>query len=444
LQDLNNNQSMSNSKLPTEVELIYEVMPCSAMRTAMEPNGKAHSCTYFRKWGGYHSYDYNLDGPPGVVGISHPSEYVGVAHLVPEVLSGCRKSPIFVVGINPNLTGFSKTRKNSVYPLFDEYKQFAHYFRYRSTEKLEIPREKFEEFGGANTEIPPNLATYLNVPEQGGKKTIPLQMQLVTYYDELQKLLDDLGTKMNWSGHQLKVGEDISYGNMVACPSARWLTAKSAGYPDSLVMSGTEVKEIVQECFHGRKYFLRQLFQSLPSVIMVVGATTARPFITALQDYFIEGDPTPTEKVTELVKRKHVLKYGDLPDGTELTAQVIFSGHITGDPTTYKAVRGKILEHLENAANEGRLVYSANSKHLLRPKGACVFCPMLEIGKCDYERELVPITNHPVLTADSSTMHLMEEKQAQFELMNQRSIKRGDIESAWATQPEDLTANDNI
>ena len=109
------------------------------------------------------------------------------APVLPEALSGCRKSPIFVVGINPNLTGFSKTRKNSVYPLFDEYKQFAHYFRYRSTEKLEIPDAAFEGFGGDNAEVPPDLATDLNVPLTNGKKTVPLQMQLVKYYDELRK-----------------------------------------------------------------------------------------------------------------------------------------------------------------------------------------------------------------------------------------------------------------
>ncbi len=435
---------MNDSKLPTEVELIYEVMPCNAMRTAQEPNGKKHSCTYFRRWGAYHSYDYNLNGPPAQTGITHPSEYVGIANLTPEVVSGCRKSPIFVVGINPNLTGFSKTRKNSVYPLFDEYKQFAHYFRYRSTEKLEIPDDAFENFGGDNAEVPPDLATDLNVQVVSGKKTIPLQKQLVKYYDELQNLLDDLGKEMKWTGHQLKVGEDLSYGNMVACPSARWLTAKSAGYPDSLVMSRTEVKEIVQECFHSRKYFLRQLFQSLPKVIMVVGATTAAPFIEAMKDRFIEGVPKDDDTIDDLIQTKHILKYGDLPDGTELTARVIFSRHISGDPIHYKATRAKVLEQLVEEAKAGNLVMNKNSNHLLRPKGACVFCPMLEIGKCDYEKELVPLTNHPQLTADSSTMLLYEEKKAQFALMNETSFSESKKDFIWEESPEDFKNPDNI
>lgn len=435
---------MKDSKLPTEVELIYEVMPCSAMRAAQEPSGTKHSCTYFRKWGSYHSYDYDVDGPPPKTGIEQPSEYVGLATLTPEVLSGCRKSPIFVVGINPNLTGYNISKKNSVYPLFDEYKQFAHYFRYRSADKLEIPKTRFEEYGGVNDEAPPDLSTDLNVPEISGKRTILLQKQPVTYYHELQNILDDLGKEMKWAGHQLSVGEDLSYGNMVACPSARWLTGKNDQFPDSLIMTGKEVKEIVQECFHTRKYFLRQLFQSLPKVIMVVGATTAKPFIAALQDRFIEGDPKLTDGIDDLIQRKHVLKYGDLPDGTALTARVIFSRHITGDPIHYKAVRAKIMEHLIDEAKTGNLVFNKNSNHLLRPQGACVFCPMLEIGKCDYEKELKPLSDHPELTADSSSMLLYEEKKVQFTLMNEESFNEKLVDYTWEESPEDFPNNDNI
>jgi hypothetical protein len=430
---------MNNSKLPTEVELIYEVMPCSAMRASQEPSGTKHSCTYFRKWGSYHSYDYDESGPPPRPGIEQPSDYVGLANLTPEVLSGCRKSPIFVVGINPNLTGYNVSKKNSVYPLFDEYKQYAHYFRYRSADKLEIPKDKFAEYGGVNDEAPPALMTDLEVPETNGRKEIPLKLQPVTYYHELQKLLNDLAIKMNWNDHALTVGEDLSYGNMVACPSARWLTSKNAQFPEELVMTRTEVKEIVQECFHYRKYFLRQLFQSLPKIIMVVGATTARPFIEALQDRFIEGDPQPGEKVKDLLTRKHVLKYGDLPNGEELTARVIFSEHITGNPTSYQTVRTKIIEQLVEEAEAGNILLNANSGHLLRPKGACVLCPMLEIGKCDYESELVPLTDHPVLTADSSAMLLYEEKKAQFALMNTNNESFTEKkESIWEENPDDF------
>jgi hypothetical protein len=92
---------VTDSRLPTEVELACEVMSCNAMRTAQEPIGRPHPCSYFRRWGTYHSYDYVIDGAPPAPGIVHEARYVGRAPLVPELLSGCRKAPIMAVGINP-------------------------------------------------------------------------------------------------------------------------------------------------------------------------------------------------------------------------------------------------------------------------------------------------------------------------------------------------------
>lgn len=131
---------MTDIRLPTEVELVYEVMPCNALRTAQEPTGKPHPCTYFRKWGTYHSYDYSEYGPPPEPGVVHLSQYVGRATMLPELLSGCRKAPIMAVGINPNMPGWWSTRRSSLSPMFDDYKQYAHYFRYRSTSKLQLPK----------------------------------------------------------------------------------------------------------------------------------------------------------------------------------------------------------------------------------------------------------------------------------------------------------------
>ena len=93
------------TRLPVEVELAYEVMPCQAVRIAQEPGKQPHPCSYFRKWGTYHSYDYTEDVPPPGPGIVHKTRYVGRAPLVPELLSGCRKAPMMALGINPNLPG---------------------------------------------------------------------------------------------------------------------------------------------------------------------------------------------------------------------------------------------------------------------------------------------------------------------------------------------------
>jgi hypothetical protein len=79
------------TSLPVEVELAYEVMSCQAMRYAQEPIDSPHPCSYFRKWGTYHSYDYTTDDPSLERGIVHETRYVGRAPLVPD--HGSRHQP---------------------------------------------------------------------------------------------------------------------------------------------------------------------------------------------------------------------------------------------------------------------------------------------------------------------------------------------------------------
>ena len=52
------------TRLPVEVELAYEVMSCQAVRIAQEPGKTPHPCSYFRRWGTYHSYDCLLYTSP--------------------------------------------------------------------------------------------------------------------------------------------------------------------------------------------------------------------------------------------------------------------------------------------------------------------------------------------------------------------------------------------
>src|SRR6187455_3281870 len=145
---------MADTHIPTEVELVFEVMPCNAQRVAQSPLAKPHPCAYFRKWGTYHSYDYQADGAPPAHNIQQRLQYLGRASLVPELLSGCRKAPILSVGINPNLPGWWPGTRGSLNPLFDDYKQFAHYFRYRSTAKLELSAKDYANYGGGPADAP--------------------------------------------------------------------------------------------------------------------------------------------------------------------------------------------------------------------------------------------------------------------------------------------------
>ena len=183
---------MTESRLPTEVELAYEVMSCNAMRIAQEPLNAPHPCSYFRKWGSYHSYDYTIDGAPTERGIVHEARYVGRAPLVPELLSGCRKAPIMAVGINPNLPGWWANQRGSMNPLFDDYRQYAHYFRYRAVDKLELSDADYVAYGGGPQDTPFSDFELSVPPDDHGERRIRLQVQPQKMYQTYQSLLDAL------------------------------------------------------------------------------------------------------------------------------------------------------------------------------------------------------------------------------------------------------------
>jgi hypothetical protein len=428
---------MADSRLPTEVELIYEVMPCNAMRTSQEPLGDAHACTYFRKWGTYHSFDYKTAGPPPTPGIEQPITYVGRSSLLPEVLSGCRKAPIVAVGINPNLPGWYGSKRGALNPLFDSYKQYAHYFRYRAVAKLQIPRAKYQALGGGPTDTPFSRFE-LDVPEDGdGARVIPAELDPQSMYRGYQGLLNDLAERMAWTGADLTVGEDLAYMNMVACPSARWTTRPIQNDPNLPPMTNAERDGIVSECFRERRYFLRQLFQSLPPVLIVFSQSTANAFINEMSGRFTEGAPQPNERVDDLLDRRITLRYGRLADGTTLEARVIFSPHITGNPDGFDAVRAKVLDQLVAAAQDGLIRLNAANGRLQRGRGACVFCTMLEIGPCDYESELEPLVMSGGLLSDKTPGDLLEEKRAQLALIDQVPTAAGPVAAAWSESSQE-------
>jgi hypothetical protein len=424
------------TRLPTEVELVYDVMPCNALRTAQEPGQAPHPCTYFRRWGTYHSYDYASEGPPPGPGIVQESVYLGRGPLVPEVLSGCRKAPILAVGINPNLPGWWTWSRNSLNPLFDDYKQYAHYFRYRAIDKLQVPEDQYQRYGGGPQDTPFSQFE-LDVPVDGeGRRVVPVTPQPQTMYRTYQSLLDALAAAMGWAEHRLVLGEDMAYGNMVACPSAKWTTQPSAEDPDLPPMTREEMTGIVTECFRTRKHFLRQLFQSLPAVILVFSQTTANAFNQELRSRFAKGAPEPRESLESLERREVRISYGDLPDGSTLDARVVYSPHITGDPSHFAEARDRVVAQMVEEVRAGRLAYDPTAGHLRRPPGSCVFCPMLEIGPCDYVDQLRPLGVDFRLTAAEPSVSPLEDKRVSAALMAGVVEAAPPVEEAWAGTDE--------
>lgn len=379
--------------LPTEVQLALEVMPCQAMRRVYESAATPHPCAYFGEWGSYHSFDYASAGPPDQPGIVQDVVYAGKTALVPEILSGCRKAPIMSVGINPNLPGYWPFSRNAVNPLFEDFLQYAHYFRYRSIAKLQIPKAAYDELRDGREDLPTSAEP---LTERG--QAIPVELAPLTMYKAYQSLLDGLAEKQGWAGHKLVVGEDLSYANMVACPSAKWVIRQDAKNPEMPIMGRERMQGIVRECFHDRKYFLRQLFQSLPAVLLVFSESTGREFITAMKGKFTAGAPQPGEKLEDLLSREIRLGYGTAADGEPLTARVVFLPHASANPQEFQKFKGPVVDILAEEVAAGRLGFNPATGHLVRPRGGCVFCSnsMYRIGPCDYVEELRPLAPEEV------------------------------------------------
>lgn len=407
---------MANSQLPIEVELALELMPCFALRSTYDEGHRPHACAYFGEWGHYHSYGYDTEGAPEQPTIVQPATYAGKRRVVPEMLSGCRKAPILCVGINPNLPGWTSTTRNAIHPYFDDVLQYAHYFRYRTRDKLRIPESRYETLLGSAEDGPDVVR-----PLQEAGSAIDVEASPVLMYRQYQRLLDGLAERRGWNGHELAVGEDIAYANMVACPSTRWVdTRPNQDDPDMPVMGAERVKGIVHECFYKRRHFLRQLFQSLPAVILVFSRTTAREFIQALQGRFSMGDPKPNEPLQDLFEREIRLRYGRLRDGTELDARVLFMAHASARPDEFEAMVAACVDRLDQEVERGQLEFNAGSGHLRRGRGACVFCEnaLYRIGRCDYRDELRPLASGAVQAlAEDAHGAALADKSEQLDLL---------------------------
>jgi hypothetical protein len=192
---------------------------------------------------------------------------------------------------------------------------------------------------------------------------------------------------------------------------------------------------IVSECFRERRYFLRQPFQSLPSVILIFSQSTANAFVGEMVERFTVGAPRVGEPLRTLMKREVRMRYGILPDGTALEARVIFAPHITGDAHDFAEARSHVVNQLVDEARSENIVYNPETRHLQRPPGACVFCTMLEIGPCDYADELTTLSAAPHLMADSAVSDLQTEKSIQMALLTE-DVNSAPVAQIWAASDD--------
>jgi len=343
--------------LPFEVDVVWETMTCRGIRNYYE--APDHKCRWFHQFGPFHAYDVEVeDIMSGETGYMR-AYYAGRRYQIPELLSGCRKAPIMSVGLNPNLRAVKDPKR--IYPYFDDIQQYAKHFRYRTTYKYSIDDVCYDE----HYEDPPGYAVFEM------DEFIPLQKENVSMYKEYDKILKTFAQGVGITDSNLALAEDVSYYNFVACHSPRWD-----------MDTETEVG-ITDECFKKRGFFLRQLEQSSPKVVILFGEPIMESFVENFGDKFEGEAPKPSDTYGKTLENNNYLM-----NLNENRMRVIFSPHPTGARYwySYYDALNKIVDVLSDEYNNGYIAYDENLKHLKRSEGDCKFCKndIFFIGECKY------------------------------------------------------------
>jgi hypothetical protein len=338
---------------PLEIELVYCVRSCGTC----EFFWPEHSPQPYGPYPTY-DFTSNTPaekGPEGrsnsfvwLAGVTRPQAFPDA-----EVMDGCRKAPIMTIGINPNLTAFAsgKTGASWCYPSFssadstDSWTKYAYYYRYRSVYQEHFDLKFIEPYllsegsiraakAGVMQEFPrgsddpsyeirvqydgdPNptaihlpgktgqpryvvlvdanarfqkddlLAAPLDVPS--GQK-VDVYGQPIGYYMQMAPVLSAFEAFLKEQGHdsaRLQIGEDVGQLDMVACASPHW-------GPQWLGGTSQSVNTIISNCVRKNAWAMKQLVQTRPAVLFLVGQASWNMFRQSFGHLIRSQTPLPT------------------------------------------------------------------------------------------------------------------------------------------------------
>jgi len=323
---------------PLEIDLVFNVRPCSTCSffwpedSSKQPYGPYPCYDFDSNTPVESSPERKPNSFVWLKGTTRPAAFPDA-----EVMDGCRKAPIMTIGINPNLTAFAlgKTGASWVYPSFssdggtDSWTKYAYYYRYRSVYQEHLDLRFIDEFllpeGRIKAEKPgvmlesrrlsddpaydirvqydgdasptaihlagklgqPRyvvlidanqrfaksdlLAARLNVP--AGRKG-DIYAEPIGYYMQMLPVLRIFESYLNEQGHagvRLQVGEDVGQVDMVACASPHW-------GPEWLGGNNQSVNNIILNCVHRNAWAMKQLLQTRPAIVFLVGQASWNMF----------------------------------------------------------------------------------------------------------------------------------------------------------------------
>lgn len=386
---------------PLEIDLVFNVRPCGTCSffwpddPAQQPYGPYPSFDLSVNEPAEATPDPSAFSYPWLVEKTRPESFPD-----PEIMDGCRKAPIMTIGINPNLTAFAPGRTGAswCYPSFysddgtDEWTKYAWYYRYRSVyqecfdldfikqflltdKQIVAPKSgvfvsalrtsdspSFEikvryDGDGQDTAIP--LVGELGAPQwvvlfdahdshfqQGdviaarlevpAGETTQIYREQVGYYEQFVPVLNGFDAFLRgqgFTGAPLQMGEDVGQLDMVACASPHWNPAYLGGTKES-------VTTIINNCVMQNAWAMRQMVQTRPAVLYLVGEASFNMFNAAF-GALIQRDPPLSHRpadgaftlLWETTDASHpcYFQYSTTIDGTsyELKTRLVLTPHFS-------------------------------------------------------------------------------------------------------------------
>jgi hypothetical protein len=315
----------------------------------------------------------------------------------PEVMDGCRKAPIMTIGINPNLTAFASgaTGASWCYPSFsnaegtDPWTKYAYYYRYRSIYQEHFDLKFIEPFllpygritapkagvmkeftrasddpsfelriqydgeayvssihlpgalsepryvvlvdAGKTFAAGELLAARLNVPT--GKKA-NVYAEPISYYTQILPVLHSFESFLRHKGHadaDLRVGEDVGQVDMIACATPHW-------GPPWLGGNSQSVNTIIANCVHKNAWAMKQLVQTKPAVLFLVGQSTWNMFNQSFGELIVAKTPLPHfpedgpyTLLRMTTQEQYLLQFSTTIDGRaySISTRIVISPHFS-------------------------------------------------------------------------------------------------------------------
>jgi hypothetical protein len=341
---------------PLEVQLVFDVRPCGTcsffwpQNPAQQPYGPYPAYDFDSNTPAESAPNDTPKSYQWLSGTTRPPSFPDA-----EIMDGCRKAPIMTIGINPNLTAFLPGQAGAswCYPSFssdngtDSWTKYAYYYRYRSLYQERFDPQFVRQFLAQEGRIvaakpgvivsadrpsdapsweirvrydgqegdtsialasrigepgyvlffdpvPPHnrfcegdlIAARLAIP--GGRKA-QIYAQQIGYYQRIVPVLARFESFLHDKGHaaaRLRVGEDVCQLDMVACASPHW-------GPPWLGGSAESVHSIIANCVSKNAWAIKQLVQTRPTVLLLVGEAAFNMFRYAFGSLIKANPPLP-------------------------------------------------------------------------------------------------------------------------------------------------------